>query len=663
MLMTVPARAFVFTDPIAQVQRAASSVEQKIQTSYMYKTMLDTYNNYQAAKMTYDMAKAGYEKATNPEEWKALGEYEKMRLQGLSNPSTDPTQASLFRTVKSLDAAADSYMANTDLFVQAQALGQQSGAAISHADQSSSNFLESNTPLGQWSSVANAADQKTAEWNLAHDALLASKLDATNLSQSAQQVTNDSLAAAQELDKLQKVEFYAEQQYQLELSQSQSGGSASDNKSKQLKLDNARKLVQEIQNRKLQLQKKAEALKQEATDLQKRIDDNNNKLALAAASFGLDAFAARLMQEANLSRMGDSEVWVRQVSVIAFWMLLIALSLALLWKGYGSVAHNDGAQFPHDVILGLIAAFVFITPGSPVHVQKIARQVAIVSDAMEMTLYSDSLFKTQSTLLSGMGTVLFKNPTGLVSSMIPTKVQDAYDQQVQKMGIQGQSSMFKGAASILLGPSSVINSWILQLIAAFCSYMGVLTVIISFNFRTIVYWVLVSVAPMLIALAPLPWGRVVLRGLGISLYAVIMWGFISRVILLLNNNIAMHNLQVVTSLFGAQSAMSMFISMMDGLMLIILMIFSPMMAYSLAKGSFDGLVAGASTIAASAGGGIFGGIASRGIFLAQSMGSSAKQIISKARGLGSGANKVITKAQTLGSAAKNVESKIGSDKK
>ncbi len=631
VLFFIPARseALIFTDPVAKVQRAASAVQQKIQTTYMYKTMVETYNNVQAARMTYEMAKAGYERATNPEEWKAMGEYEKMRMKSLAEPNVDPTQSSLFRTVRSLDHAADSYLMNTDLYTRSQVIGKRGEQSFDRIDRKSSGFLEEKTPFGEWSSIADAADNKSKQWDMAHDALFAAKMDASGLNNQAKQLTSDSFSIAKESDKLRRVEYYAEKEYQRALSESQSSADPVKQKARQVKVDTAQRMLNEIRDRERTLKLKAEKLIMEAQDLQRLIDENNNKLAMAAASYGLDSLAARIMQEANLSRMGEKDVWIKQVSVISFWILLISMALAFLWKGYGAVANNDGGSIPHDVILGFIAAFIFITPGSPLHVQKISREVAIISDAMEMTLYSDSLFKTQNALLSGMGEVArasFSDPLEAKRSSLNPNARAEFDQQMQKMGVE-QKGFFNGTTSFLLSSAGAVEAWTFQLVASLCSYVGVLAVVISFNLRTMIYWLLVAISPLLIAMAPLPWARkTVIREVAITLYAVLMWGFIARIILLLNNNLAIHNVDLVGNISSFQSPMRAVISMLDGLTLAFLMIISPGLSYGLARGSFDGIVSGATSVAARGGAQIVKGAANTGVLASRSAGQSLDRI-------------------------------------
>ena len=69
------ANALVFTDPTAAFQRKLQLMYDSLEASRTVVLLQDTWNNLQTAKMTYDLARAGYEKVTNPKEWEALAEY------------------------------------------------------------------------------------------------------------------------------------------------------------------------------------------------------------------------------------------------------------------------------------------------------------------------------------------------------------------------------------------------------------------------------------------------------------------------------------------------------------------------------------------------------------------------------------------------------------
>jgi hypothetical protein len=155
LLFPGKANAMVFTDPVASFQRKLQLMYDSLEASRTVILLQDTWNNLQTAKMTYDLARAGYEKVTNPKEWEALAEYSKYRLKSLANPTPDPYQTVLYKTVVSMDRAADAYIMNTKAYgAMANATGGF-GESIGRADQRFGDgvttmpptFMLSRTPL------------------------------------------------------------------------------------------------------------------------------------------------------------------------------------------------------------------------------------------------------------------------------------------------------------------------------------------------------------------------------------------------------------------------------------------------------------------------------------------------------------------------------------
>jgi hypothetical protein len=122
------------------------------------------------------------------------------------------------------------------------------------------------------------------------------------------------------------------------------------------------------------------------------------------------------------------------------------------------------------------------------------------------------------------------------------------------------------------------------------------------------------ISPFFIALAPLRWARkTVLPGWGTSVYAVIMWGYLTKILLMLNNSLASDNMALMTQIARGGDWTTVLMGAIQGLLLAALMLVAPILSFSLAKGSFDGMTMAAGSAMGFAGAAVVRGAYSSGI--------------------------------------------------
>lgn len=615
----VDAHALVFSDPVAAAQRKISLWYDSLEATRMVQLIQQQIQNYQAAKLTYDLAKAGYEKATNPEEWKALTEYGRYRLKTLSQPTTDPYQASLFQTMLSLDRAADAYMANTRLYGAMATAGAGVGEGLARADRRAAGQLSERAP--DFLAIQEAADWKAFEWgteaslrdfdNSARRYLAQSVHESASLQERLLAIRARAEQLAEELAKLRKMEFYAEQGYQLALQKSQKPGLSPEKaKAAALQLEQAGRIKEDIAARIKRVQEEMELLNREVQGLTAEIENNNQKIDANAAALGFEAAAKDLVENSSLAKGAQSESNVQAFRTTAFTILLISLSLAILWKGINVFNSAQGDAIPHQAVFGLIGAILFLLPTSPLRIDRVARDMAILVDATETTMFKATVDKAKARWSTGfsqvLGTITNEGAAGATTN---EKVLEEWKRQMKKMGENSSTGVIGGIKSLIrspLGVGSSLSLALLQGVGVIVSFVGVLAVMQSFALREIAYWVLMTVAPLMIALAPLDVGRKkLLPGWGMSLYAVILWGPITKSLLMLSNSRAFQTLDIVRTAAESTTTYPVLVGFYEGVVLILLMLFSPFIAYKLAQGSFDGLIgalgaAGVGAVAATA---------------------------------------------------------------
>jgi len=612
-------RAFAFTDPMAQVQRAMAAAEQKIQTLRMVQMLQEAVKNYQAVKMTYDLAKAGYDRATNPDEWKALSEYGKMRLNALATETGDPSQSALFRSVIAVDEAADAYIAKSNLYLGAEHIANKSFKKVSDFDNTAGQYLEVGTGQTLLAQTTDAARNKELEWKMARQQIMLAESSAKQIKTETNKYKDKAEQLVEETTMLARIERIAtedlvQSQYDLKNAKDEKGQRAA-----QVRESKNRDIIENCRSRREVITKTSEGLRKEAEELTIRLKQKMENLEIASSSLGLEELATQIVVSAGLSAMGEKDVFVKRMGIATWYFLITSLALAFIWHGYKSVTRNEGGWLPHDVVIGLVVAAVFLTPGQPLFIERIAKDVAIISDTIEATVFKDQLIKTKEGIFEPYKE-MWKGITGYSGgedfSSNP-QVVEGKKQQMVAMGDTGPSIAQLVGGSILGGGVSLTMA-LFQTIAQIASYVGLVSVIISMNLRTLSFWVLMIISPLFIALAPLRWARkTVLPGWGMAVYAVIMWGFIAKTLLMLNNSVAADNMALLTQIARGADWSTVLMGAIQGVILSVLMIVAPILSYSLAKGSFDGM-----TMAAGSALGMVGAATMRGAYTAGIGGSA-----------------------------------------
>jgi len=606
LLLPSQGHAFTFTDVPAQVQRQLSNAEQKIQTLRLVQLVREMQNNYQAAKMTYEMAKAGYENATDPEQWKALAEYEKMRLKDLVEGQEDPKQATLFRAVEALDQAVDSYILSSELYMGAENLASKTGDRISDFDRQVAPTLELATGMTALTSIANNANAKKLELDMARQQVLLSRTLADELRADTQNFKEKAVKLADQYSSLEKIKIFAAKDKQWAQDEMKRADTDKKRKSAQVAIDRATAYEESAQKSQERLAVLMGDYSKEAIELADRAKGRKQDLETASASLGLEGIASRIILSAGLSSMGEKDLFVKNVASGAQIILLTALALALLMHGYGMVMRNESHAVPHDVVVGLVLAFVFMSPSKNPLIVQAARQIALVTDSVEKTIFEDELNTAAHQLFAPYREVV-EMVTGFgKSEKKQGVVLESKNEEKEQTSVVG--------AILKFGGMSFMGNLLINAGAQASAYLGVIAVIISMNLRTLSYWVLMVISPLIIALAPLKWARkTVLPGWGTAIYAVLLWGFIAKTLLLMNNTLAVDNMSMVDHITREGPSMKLFYGGMQGVLLAMFMVFSPLISYSLARGSFDGMATAVGSAGGAASGWAISKLAAGGI--------------------------------------------------
>jgi hypothetical protein len=445
-------RAFSWVDPVAQVQRAMAMAEQKLQTLKMVESLREMVKNYQAVKMTYDLAKAGYERATNPDEWKALAEYGKMRLKALATETGDPSQSALFRSVIALDQAADAYIYKSSVYMGAEKFAKNSWDSFSEIDKKGGQVLDVATGQSLILKVGDTAQAKQLEWQMAREQMLLAEASSAEVKKETADFKQKAEDLAEERLRLNRIEGFALADLSLAQEAAKNAKDEKAMRKAEAQEAKARDILEDVHRQKLILSKTMEGLTKEADELSNRIEQKLVNLQLASSAMGLEGLANRLVSSAGLSTMGNKDIFVKNTGFAVGIFLLTSLALAILWHGYKMIANNEVGRIPHDVVLGLIAAAVFLTPGQPLFIERIAKDVAIISDTLEASVFKNQLMETKEGLFEPYK-AMWKEITGFSGGgTLSSDPRIAAEQKKQMASMDGNGSGIVGTAwNIVMG--------------------------------------------------------------------------------------------------------------------------------------------------------------------------------------------------------------------
>ena len=598
-LLVPSAFAFIgaISDPVATIQRGIIIAEEKIRTLQTVKLMMDTYNNYKTAKMMYEQAKAGYEQLSDPNTWDSLKKFAEKRFSNIVDLEGDPYNSSLYRMVSQLDEAADTYMkslANTEAMIE----------KIDWMDKSVAEGLSrsgfGNFGAGeQWAGDVNNRAQAAAKmkeairasvkaWGAEADKMLPFVQMAFDEKARLDAETKDWSRATQSAF---NAKLQAENDIKNATDETSSKGSA-------IKYQHASDQYANMLKEKEVLDKKKQGWIDKWGPLVNTFYSYQEKLNNLTGTLGFSSVMNETFYKsiALVNMAEHNAILLEFVEAYFFRLIIISLALALLLAGI-QIHKGEGIIVPHEVILGFLAAVVFISPRSPLAMHNIAETLAVSTDAITLS-FAGAVANPATVITKSLNNNLFNDVQSIVAAedkgIVTTFLSVGLDVVAEK-----------------------IKFVIISAIGILLSLLGGLSVIVVLLLRNILFWVLMVVSPIVIFLAPLPYGRKIIANWGRMLYGVVLMGPISLIMLIICNSAMSHASGAFTAgSFGAgpQSLVTMLVGVFNGLIMLAAMILSPFFAISLAEGSFDGLTKGMSTVAQGAiTGGALAGTAGAGL--------------------------------------------------
>lgn len=626
-----------FTDVPAQAQRLALLAEEKIQSLKMIVMAKDMYNNYVTARQTYELAKAGIERSTNPEEWKALEEYSRMRLSSLAEADPNPYSSSLYRNLVALDRVADEYILNTQAYKKIQDSLMKSGQSVSSVDGKMQGWLMTETLVGNWYGLEEQLNRQADTMAAARTFIATAYDSGEQLGSQVDTLEAEGVKATSELEKLLRLQFYAEQGYALALERlkTQSDKSASAVRASEARLEKAKAILEDVRNRIKDKEEYIRELDGRVGSLKAEVMEHNNNLTMSATAMGIEKIAQHSLSNAGLVRMGEKEPLIDDFQKTGWWLLVVSTMIGLLWRGTAVFRGDEGGVIPKDTIASMIAAFVFLAPGSPIGVKNLAKEGAILVDAMEMSLFKN----TQKDLQSQFGQSL---------SLVSTVDAAALDSSKS-------ASLMAQASAVMASASKPIMATVMQIVFVLSSLIGALATIVVFSVRTVVYWVLMAILPLVFLLLPIPYVRnKMMPTWGTLLFAVILWGPVTKILLTFNNVLGQINESLITGFVSGNALSASMIYGIQGLILLILIVLSPALTFYMANSSFGPLVSGVLSGGAMA----MAGLASGGAVAAGAAATGGGGLLMKV-GVSMGSSGIGGRVQSAGRLMKSLGETVG----
>ncbi len=626
-----------FTDVPAQAQRLALLAEEKIQSLKMVVMAKDMYNNYVTARQTYELAKAGIERSTNPGEWKALEEYSRMRLSSLAEADPNPYSSSLYRNLVALDRIADEYILNTQAYKRIQDSLRRSGQKVSGVDGKMNDWLMTETPVGNWYGLEGNLNQQADTMAAARTFIATAYDSGEQLGSQVDTLEAEGVKATSELEKLLRLQFYAEQGYALALERlkTQSDKSASAVRASEARLEKAKAILEDVRNRIKDKEEYIRELDGRVGSLKAEVMEHNSNLTMSATAMGIEKIAQQSLSNAGLVRMGEKEPLIDGFQKTGWWLLVVSTMIGLLWRGTAVFRGDEAGVIPKDTIASMIAAFVFLAPGSPIGVKNLAKEGAILVDAMEMSLFKN----TQKDLQSQFGQSL-----SLVSAVDAAALDSSKS-----------ASLMAQASAVMASASKPIMATVMQIVFVLSSLIGALATIVVFSVRTVVYWVLMAVLPLVLLLLPIPYVRnKMMPTWGTLLFAVILWGPVTKILLTFNNVLGQINESLITGFVSGNALSASMVYGIQGLILLILIVLSPALTFYMANSSFGPLVSGVLSGGAMA----MAGLASGGAVAAGAAATGGGGLLMKV-GASMGSSGIGGRVQSAGRLMKSLGETVG----
>ncbi len=585
LMLVTPAFAFVGSgvtfDPIAKAQRAIMMIEQKIQTLQAIQMLRQMIANVKAANMIYEMGKKSWEQMQDKDTWQALGQFGKKRMEAIFDP--DPYEAPLWKMFKSADRVLDNY---TDSITELGWLIDND--YVQAADSWFVNTAKAGGIINPVNWQDATAQAQVSQWEARYFQDVSKQAQKTYVqkaTKTAEILRKEKENLGEEQDKIKREEDEVNQAfakiYDSKMSasfslQSLTGAGESQAAFNRVTLTDMQ--LKDIERRRVEIDKRRRAFEEQLKDLLSRMETAQSNLQEVRQSFSIARFLKMAWVKLSISSLSSVSNVVEQVEVGCLKLLVITFALALLW--YGIHAYRGAeAEIPHDVVLGLIAAFLFLSPISPLAFHKLTKDMAIVVDGLTAT-FSQNV----------------GDPIANVTAMISLS-NDAILEKKSKEGTDFSTTL--GGVKMAFDRdvlASTLRESIFSAVAYLLSFAGAASVLISLMMRNLVFWVLMALGPLFIVMAPLPYARKnLLPRWGAVIYGTILWGPVIYILLTVANFMFIQFIGIDTSMKNA-----MFYAFF-GLVLIVAMILSPVLVFQLAQGSFGAVTGALAAAAVSAG--------------------------------------------------------------
>lgn len=634
-----------FASPLAIVSTGMDAFKKKVETMHLYQIMVNTYQNYQTVKTTYELARAGYQTFRDPEEWKAAQRYAENRIKALSQPSPNPTQTALYRSVMQLGDTVGAYTKQTTVYMKAEGVFKNSYDRFSDFDRAAGQRLNVATGGEFFDQLEHQTVDRRLGWEDARKQLLAAKEGSDALDSEFARLAQAAEDAAVEMRQLDTLEGFNQLAVLNAERKLRNAKDSKDQAAAKNALESARANLTQTQARKVTLTKCMEDLKKESDELMARVLQEKSGLESAIAASGLKGIAMRLMAYSGLSIMGEKEMAVLDLSRAVWIFMICATALALIWLAFRTSTSHSNVSL--GFVWGMIGAFAFLTPKSPIHIHRIANIIAVCTDTLEMSIFKDSIIEANAEIYKQYGDTMaaltgFKESEAGKSSTF-SKITD-YALLGSPLGVYKDVVKLGAVNAASVGAVS-LTAAVFQIIGQAGAVLGIVAVVISMNLRTLFFWVLFMMGPLIVALAPLKWARSsLIPNWASSIFATVLWGYIAKILFVLFATITVQNNNFVGAVENGTKSLQLVMGLVQGSLLSVLMIFTPFLAFSLAKGSIDGFgISTAQGVAMSGGVGL-GSAAKWGATRGLTMGNQIADGIGRrltqmaGRGTGIGAN-------------------------
>ncbi len=552
-------------DPIAKIQRLIIIAEQKLQTFKTFQLVKETINNVRTAERMYEMGKRSYERLRDPEEWKNLKRFAMRRMEMLLDPDTDPYNSSLARIIGSLDMALDSYLMSSNAL-------QLISTKIDSLDSRTASALDSIPFVGRWEKgeewAKNFEGRAYAKrYGTPEDIVKDAESKYKEFEKESEKVKEEKRILDDDTKNLNKAliksqDAFTQLRYEMENRSSKDGAEAGKLNAFQVRKAN----LEQLQVEKEELDKRKIYLTNRASLLAQNIVEKKDQMDRTVGILGFEGTLRESWVKISLSSMSELSNHLETIENIFFKLLVITLALGLLWYGINAFK-GQNVEIPHDIIIGLIAAFLFLFPASPIAIHKLTRTLAIWVDGLT------ALFAKEA-----------GNPLSTLSWMLHNTMGAINEIEGEK------SNMWQKVAGSVVhgtGPLAFFHSIFFGAIGFVVSLLGTVAVFGSLFLRNLLFWVLMILSPAFIFLAPLPYARKrLIPAWGAMVYGTVLWGPIIYILLMAANLMIRKMTDIAVGTYSSNPLLDVFMNAFSGFLLVLAMIASPLMALGITMGSF-----------------------------------------------------------------------------